>query len=361
MTEETITVWRKASAIDPTLRMRSADWPRLERIVVPPQHYSIATLHDKMAKSEPVVFRDCPVALKGPKRPDPDKALLTLLRNGFPKGERARVKMGPAANLRYLEVPQVITRWASGKSVMNVSDLHFRNTKFEAGINSSALTDGNLLRFGSEDMAMQEMFTLVISTMGAMSDSHSDDPDGNNHCFIGKKLWLAWDTFEGRSKGLEDVSRDTTGGRARFSMSRFLALKSARWFTIGRNQTLFLPGRMTHKVITLENYIGIGCFYVTVPNCLGTLIRWNKHSPLWTLNSRENGSLVDEITRSATRKIYRLGNSSTRTQEKWGLSYLQRAATHFNKKTPPAEKSYVLKNQPFVELMKVVGSFEKNS
>jgi hypothetical protein len=356
MTVEGIAVWREASAIDPTLHMRSADWPELERIIVHPQHYSLATLHAKMAKSEPVVFRDCPVALKGPKRFDPDKALLKLMIAGFPKGERARVKMGPAANLRYLEIPQVVARWASGKSVMNVSDLHFRDTKFEAGIDASVLTDCNLLRLGSEDMAIQEMFTLVISTKGAMSDSHSDDPDGSNHCFIGKKLWLAWDTFEGKAKGLEDVSRDTTEGRASFSMRRFLALKSARWFTVARNETLFLPGRMTHKVITLENYIGIGCFYVTLPNCLGTLMRWNKHGPLWTLNSRANDSLVDEITQSATKKIYKLRTAPPRTQEKWGLSYLRRTAKHFDKKTPPAEKSFFLKNQPFVELMNVIGS-----
>jgi len=357
MTEEGIALWRQAAAIDKTLNMRPVDWPALEKITVHPQHYSLTKLHNQMAKSEPVVFNDCPVTLKGRKHLDPDKALLELLLTGFPIGERARVKMGPGAHLRSLEVPQIVKRWASGKSVMNVSDLHFRDTKFEEGIESSVLTDGNLLRLGSEDMAAQEMFTLVISTRGAMSDSHSDDPDGSNHCFIGKKLWLAWETFEGKSKGLQDVSRDMTDGRARFSMRRFLALESARWFTVGRNQTLFLPGRMTHKVITLENYVGIGCFYVTLPNCVDTLIRWNKYGPLWSLNSKRNSPLVDDIARAATRKIHKLRTATTQTQEKWGLSHLRRTAKHFDREMSASEKPYFLKNQPFAELMKAISAY----
>jgi hypothetical protein len=356
MTEDAIAVWRQAASIDKTLHMRAADWSRLERIAVHPQHYSLAKVHHQMAISEPVVFHDCPVTVKGRKQSNPDKALLELLVSGFPKGERARVKMGPSATMRYMDVPHVIKRWTAGRSVMNVSDLHFRDTKFEKGIESSALTDGNLLRLGNEDVAAQEMLTLVISTKGAMSDSHSDDPDGNNHCFIGKKLWLAWDTFEGKAKGLEDVSRDASNGRASFSMSGFLSLKSACWFTVGRNETLFLPGRMTHKVVTLENYIGIGCFYLTLPNCLATLMRWNKYGPLWSFNSPENASLLDEVTEAATRKIRKLKFASAQTQEKWGLPHLRRAARRLSKEISTSKKFTLFENQPFAELMEAIGS-----
>ena len=170
-------------------------------------------------------------------------------------------------------------RWRSGKARINVTDLHIRGTQFEKSVESSVLTDGNILLSGGDAIARQELFTLLLASRGAMSDSHSDDPDGSNHCFVGKKLWLAWDTFEGKAKGLEDVSRDICLMGAKFTMRKFLSLKSACWFIVGKDQTLFLPGRMTHKVITLEPYIGIGCFYVTIPNRLGTLARWNRYGP----------------------------------------------------------------------------------
>jgi len=105
--------------------------------------------------------------------------------------------------------------------------------------------------------------TLVISSQGNVTDSHSDDPDGSNHCFVGRKLWLAWDTFEGRAAGLQDCSRDLVRERARFDLATFAALPSACWWTVGAGETLFLPGRLTHRVITLEPYIGIGSFYCT--------------------------------------------------------------------------------------------------
>lgn len=356
MTKKDIAAWRGAAEIDGTLSMKSTDWPRLDRIAIHPESYSLPKLHKSMERSKPVLFRDCPVALKNPGQHDPDKALLQLLATGFPKDERARVKMGPSAQLRYLDVPDVVRRWQSGRSVLNVSDLHFRDTKFAEGIESSVLTNGNILCLGSEDIAAQEMLTLVISTKGAMSDSHSDDPDGNNHCFIGKKLWLAWETFEGRSKGLEDVSRDETETRAKFSMSKFLALRSACWFTVERNQTLFLPGRMTHKVVTLENYIGLGCFYVTIPNCLGTVMRWSKYGPLWSLNLRENDSLVDEVTRAATREVRRLKLAPAQTQEQWGLRHLMRTVSKFEKEIPGAERRRLLKNQAFAELIQACSS-----
>jgi hypothetical protein len=355
MTRNDISAWVKAAEIDDTLRMKSADWSRLDRIAVRPQRYSLAKLHKQMERSEPILFRDCPVALKDRKRLDPDKALLELLAAGFPKEERARVKIGPDARIKYLDVQTVIERWRSGKSVMNISDLHFRDTKFAEGIELAALTNGNILCMGNEDIAAQEMLTLVISTSGAMSDSHSDDPDGNNHCFIGKKLWLAWDTFEGKSKGLQDVSRDTSETRAKFSMSKFLSLESACWFTVERNQTLFLPGRMTHKVLTLENYIGIGCFYVTIPNCLRTLMRWNKYGPLWSLNSRKNDSLVDEVTRTAAREVRKLKLAPAQTQDEWGLDHLARAARKFEREIPAGERRSLLKNQAFAELIHAIG------
>jgi hypothetical protein len=139
-------------------------------------------------------------------------------------------------------------------------------------------------------------------------------------------------------------------------MPEFLSLKSACWLTVGRNETLFLPGRMTHKVVTLENYIGIGCFYLTLPNCLDTLMRWNKYGPLWSFNSPENASLLDEVTEAATRKIRKLKLASAQIQEKWGLPYLRRAARRLSKEISTSKKFTLFENQPFAELMEVIGS-----
>ena len=49
------------------------------------------------------------------------------------------------------------------------------------------------------------MYSLVISTRGYVTDSHSDAPDSTNYCFTGRKLWIAWETQEGLEHGLEDV------------------------------------------------------------------------------------------------------------------------------------------------------------
>jgi hypothetical protein len=349
MTEEQITTWKEAASIDEGLRMRSADWSRLDAIRIRPKRFALNTLHRKMFASEPVIFTDCPIALKGEDRSD--AALIKLIEHGFPVNDRARVKTGIEARMRYMSIPHVMKRWQSSRAIMNVSDLHFRGTPFEKGIDASVLTHGNILRAGSEDMAAQEMFTLVISTKGAMSDSHSDDPDGSNHCFIGKKLWLAWETFEGRSKGLEDVSRDTCEASAQFSMKQFLSLKSACWFTVSRGQTLFLPGRLTHKVITLENYIGLGCFYVTLPNCVGSVVRWEKYGPLWALNSKQNDHILEEIARVAAKKARKISQASISTRTQWGFDYFRRAIVKLSKHGTPNDRDGLLSKSSVSKLL----------
>ena len=69
-----------------------------------------------------------------------------------------------------------------------------------------------------------------------------------------------WDTQEGRKAGLEDVERDIVYGRAAFDLPTFCKLDSARWLTVGPEETLFLPGRFTHRVVTVERYLGFGSF-----------------------------------------------------------------------------------------------------
>ncbi len=58
------------------------------------------------------------------------------------------------------------------------------------------------------------------------------DHSGSNYSFVGTKLWLLWDTFEGFANGLEDVERCTVYDRAAFDMEAFLAMRSSRWIFI---------------------------------------------------------------------------------------------------------------------------------
>jgi hypothetical protein len=206
-------------------------------------------------------------------------------------------------------------------------------------------------------MARQEMMTLVISSRGNVTDSHSDDPDGSNHCFVGKKLWLAWDTFEGRAKGLEDLSRDSCEDAAAFDMRTFLSLSSSRWFTVSQGQTLFLPGKLTHKVITLEPYMGIGSFYVALPNSVGTLVRWNTHGPLWSLNRwKGEDKLVNEVAAAAARKIRALRAESSSARRRWGLDYLEEAANRFARTPASKAKARLMKNRAFADFLSAAGA-----
>ncbi|MGH9204115.1 MAG: hypothetical protein ACRD2A_23045, partial [Vicinamibacterales bacterium] len=102
----------------------------------------------------------------------------------------------------------------------------------------------------------------------------------------------------------------------------------SRWFVVSAGQTLFLPGHLTHKVITLDRYLGVGSFFVMLPSYLRTLIRWTRHTPLWalTLPAERRLDLVDLITQRVIAKIGELSNRSRAQKERWGLAYLQKEA-----------------------------------
>jgi len=96
-----------------------------------------------------------------------------------------------------------VVRWTRQ---VTVTDLHLRATKVLRYMNCSALSDFNLLKAHRRRLQRGDAHGCV-SSAGTYTDSHSDDPDGSNHCFVGRKLWLVWDTFLGIKKGLEDVER----------------------------------------------------------------------------------------------------------------------------------------------------------
>ncbi len=352
MVRDFTSIWRTARRIDPTLAVRESDAPLLRTRRVLPEPYSRERLFSRMAAGEPVLFSDFGVEVAGPPALAVRDRLLALYRRGL-RSQVVRVQTGPSQRRARISVPELLRRWDRGRAVVSVTDLHIRGTRVEAGIGVDALSDFNLLLLGSDDMAIQEMMTLVISTAGNVTDSHSDDPDGSNHCFTGTKLWLAWDTFEGMERGLNDHSREDLDGYARFDIRTFLSLASARWWLVSAGETLFLPGKLTHKVLTLDHYLGIGSFYVAMPSCLETLSRWYARGPLWSLKTDENAGLVDEIARTVTRKVRAVRHASEAQRARWGLAHLEDAVARFQRE-PAAVREPLMRHPAFAELVGTV-------
>jgi hypothetical protein len=358
MIEDIAPMWETAARWDATLRVRPADLAALRRKRVAAEPYSRQRLFTCMAAGKASVFSDFPVPVDARPGESRGDAVLRWIRTGFPRRQLARVQTGRSRTRGEIPVGELVRRFSGGRAVISVTDLHIRDTRLERALGVEGLSDFNLLIRGSERMAIQEMMTLVVSSKGNVTDSHTDDPDGSNHCFTGCKLWLFWETFEGKAKGLQDVSRDEVEERADFDMKTFLALPSARWLTVSTGETLFLPGKMTHKVVTLEPYLGVGSFYVALPSCLETLIRWNTRGPLWSLDDPDgdNDGLVDEIARSVARKVRALHRASPRAQEHWGLGYLEAAVERWERSERRGAKERLLGNAAFAELVESVSS-----
>jgi hypothetical protein len=346
-------VWRQSANFDSTLRVRDADLSALQAKLVRPEPYSRRRMFASMAARDVAVFWGVPVLVaRGPHERD-ERALVHAFSTKFPPRETSRVQVGPSHRLTRLPVREIMRRWAGGRAVVGVTDLHIRGTRIEEIIDTSALSDFNVLIRGSAALSLQEMMTLVIASVGNVTDSHSDDPDGTNHCFIGKKLWVAWDTFEGMAAGLQDVERQPVEGPAGFDLRRFLSLRSSRWFTVSAGQTLFLPGSLTHKVVTLEQYLGVGSFHVGLPGSFDSLTRWLIHRPLWELADHhgETAGLVDEVARLVLRVARRCRDGSPRVRERWGHEHLPAAYRQWLGATSREVRARVLAHETFAEIV----------
>jgi hypothetical protein len=322
-------VWERAGQIDQTVRVSHRQARALERRRLSSVPFSRDRLFTSMARGRPIVFDHVPVDVRRERTLGTRDAVVRALRESFPPSEKVRVRCGPSRTTRYLTVDELLTRWADDRSKVNVTDFHIRDTAVMSKIDCSTLSSFNLLAGAPPPVGTEEILTMVVSSAGALSDSHTDDPDGSNHCFAGEKLWMVWDTFQGLAHGLEDVERvNVFADHAAFSIARFLSVPGSRWFIVGPGQTLFLPGHLTHKVITLERYLGVGSFFVMLPSYLRTLLRWTRHTPLWALTAppERRLDLVDLITARVIRKIGALAKASRAQQERWGLRYIKAEA-----------------------------------
>ncbi|WP_370152910.1 hypothetical protein [Ferrovibrio sp.] len=329
-------LWREARQIDPSLKLRPGQAAALVRRQLKPEPYSRPRLFAAMAAGQPVLFADFPVPVRGAGRLGPGPAVLCALETGFPPDHRVHIRCGPAGTPRLVTVTELLRRWRGGRARVSVTDLHVRGSGVMRRIDCSTLSDFNLLAECRGEIGLQEMLTMVVSSAGTFTDSHTDDPDGSNHCFTGRKLWLAWDTFAGLRHGLEDVERSgTRRDRAAFGMDGFLAVPGARWFTVEAGQTLFLPGHLTHKVVTLEDYLGIGSFFVMLPDWPRTQARWRRHGPLWAQGEppERRFDLVDRIGGRVREKVHALARSPKAERERWGLAQMRQVLSHSGRAT----------------------------
>jgi hypothetical protein len=328
-------IWEDAARIDPSVTASRQQRRALAEKQLRPVSFSRHLLFCSMQQGRPLLTEGLTVPVAGAQSGVRDAVLRALL-DGFPRRRTVRVEHGPHFRAQHIPMRELVDHWTSGRKI-TVTDLHIRGTRVLEGIDCTPLSDFNLLAGARAPVGVQEMLTMVVSSAGMWTDSHTDDPDGSNHCFHGRKLWLAWDTFLGAEYDLEDHSRARIKKRnANFSIDAFLAVPGSLWFLVEPGQTLFLPGHLAHKVITLEDYLGVGSFFVMLPSYLRTLLRWTVHTPSWSLFGPRAHRLdqVDRITRLVTAKIAQLAEAGPDECSRWGLPYLQNAI----KASPPAKE-----------------------
>ena len=346
-----LALWSQAAAIDRTLQVAKQDLSALRTKRVKPTSYSRSKMFGRMMRGEVSLFSNLRVPIKKEAGVDLRETLITGISYGFPRTRTARIQKGRSSRRCRMKVPEVMRRWERGRAILSVTDLHFRKTKFDKLVDTSSLSDFNILcgdsKYGSHFRDLIEMMTLVVSSAGNLTDNHADDCDGTNHCFVGRKLWLAWDRMEGKSAGFQDVDRDAVYDQAAFDVHKFLSLPSARWFTVEPGQTLFLPGNLAHKVITLEHYIGLGSFHVALPSYLRCLERWivqDTHDII-------PNNLLGKIHQAVLRKLVEIRHSRPAMREQWGVAEMKRAVESWRRSGNDAGKRKSLDNALFAEFI----------
>jgi hypothetical protein len=339
-------LFSSAAQIDDSVDITHRNIPGLAGIAVDARKYSRETLFENMTRGKVSVFTDFPAPLKTVgqrKHARPADMILEAFSNADIQ-DRIRTKSGAREVWKYLTVPELAAKWKRDRARINVTDFHFRDTSIEDVIDTRRLSRFNLYPCATEQTSWLEMMTLVVSSSAGFSDSHSDDSDGSNHCFTGKKLWLAWDTRQGLAAGLEDLDQQKISGKCAFDLETFLSLPSACWFIVETGQTLFMPGHLTHKVITLEPYLGVGSFYLAFPNLLRTLTRWLSYPTNW--ERLEPGGYRErafpELIKTAVRKLRDINCGGNTMRLAWGADYLVHSIRAWNNQFSHTEKQRLL-------------------
>ena len=266
--------WLDAADVDTTL----ADTHRLGDVLsqreLQPTRFSRRKLFIAMARQKTVLFSGCPITKPLNSHLPDDDQLKARLKKQLGSNRLVSTVRGKAQIKKRMRIKDVVDLWDEGMHKLAANDIYFRGTALDEEFDFSPICDFNLLCEQPGDVSDLEIATVLLGSKGCMMDSHSDDPDGCNHCIRGRKLWLAWDRREGEKCGLEDCTHDDVYDVAKFNLEAFAKMKSSIWFTVSDGQTLFMPGHLTHKVITLKKYIGVSSFYLSLPNALASLARW---------------------------------------------------------------------------------------
>lgn len=319
-------LFEQACAIDPKMNVPESQWSRLRRKYIKAVEYDKDIWFKNMADAKPSLFHTFPIptVTAGKSKPatlaETNERLLKALK-GWRSKHKYRFRTGRSRSLKYMTISELMKYWSNPRAIVTTTDLHIRETPIEKVIDVEALGDFNLLPLMHEDTSSLEMMSLVISSAGALTDSHSDDIDITNYCFFGSKLWLAWDTHEGHENGLDDCDRVEIDEHARFDMDTFLSLKSARWFVVNDGDMLFLPGNMAHRVVTLKPYVGVGSFYVAFPNALRTVSRWQQHTANWELDKSAEDIEYSSRNEVATFVASAVKSSPKNLKNKAGAAY----------------------------------------
>lgn len=336
-TTRVLDVVSKLSRDDPALHLPETAKSDFLAKGLTPRSFDHDVLFANMATQTPVLFSDFPAPLstaisKDREAHDQRKILVELLKD-CAGSERYKVRFGNSDNVQYLTIAEIMLRWRASGTVLGISDLPIRGRVLASVFDEGFLDFCNLMPLGSDVIRQLEMLTAVISKAGKLTDSHSDDLAVCNHCFLGEKLWFAWDTNEGLDAGLEDVERVKVRGRAQFSIETFASLKSSIWFFVLPGETIFLPGMYTHRVYTLEDYIGVGSFYIALPNIIHTASRWLRDGSVWDPSPESNEPRpLDAILPIAQQKLSALKQGSALDRKNCGYEELPLALRHWKEK-----------------------------
>lgn len=345
---------QEALQFDCSLKFSQADVRSLSAKFLAPQKFTRDKLFRNMMEGKTIVFQDYPISLKLPAETDKTTYLLSLLRNYLPQKERIKIRTGLKHTELKVTVRDAVDRWSRSRSRFGVTDLHFRGTRLFHHIDADAVSYFNLLPRFTVELSFLEMLTMVISSRGIFSDSHTDDGDGSNHCFTGKKLWFAWDRLEGHKIGLQDCSFDVVEEEAHFTIEKFLSLRSAHWFIVSEDRTLFMPGNFAHRVITLEKYIGFGSFYISLPNYFNSISRW-----IIDGGTDVTTDYVNTLNLSFIRLLKKISMLPPAEKEQLGFNYLLKARKRIGEKRNAAQMERFLQNETVPLLLAAIDRMAK--
>jgi hypothetical protein len=109
-------------------------------------------------------------------------------------------------------------------------------------------------------------------------------------------------------------------------------------------------------VITLEPYVGVGGFFIALPNCLRLLAHWIARGPLWSRRDAtgESDELLAEIAQSVRDAIRRLQRASLKERQRWGYDHLEQSAEAFIKACPAGRLRLLLSDERFRSVAEVI-------